>query len=172
MSPDNWEGVWESPWWLGWLFKPSHTHQLLHDLEEVIKLVIRQFILTSALANNTTAMVDMNHQLWARWMYSQDELVDALHSIESLRLESLMAGELYLRYQQQLSLWLPPGYTRGIASCNGATSSETWYPISKWRMASWTRNTMVSTFLPDNLTIPHLRHQSDHEICHRCCTIL
>ena len=92
----------ESPRRLGRLFELNHTHQLLHDLEEVTELVISRYILTSALTNNASATSDMDRKLHTSWMYFRAELNDALNKIESFKSDSLTAGDLYSRYQQEI----------------------------------------------------------------------
>ena len=49
----------ESPQWLGWLFNPLHTYELLSDLD-VTKLVISLFILTSSLTSNAMVTSEMD----------------------------------------------------------------------------------------------------------------
>ena len=67
-----------------------------------MELVISQFILTSALTNDAMKTTEMDHQLHATWMFFRDELMYILNGIESLQLESLMAGNLYSKYQQEV----------------------------------------------------------------------
>ena len=127
----------ELPQQLGWLFSPLHTHELLHDLDEVTKLVIGWFVLTSALSNNAMATLEMVHCLWAGWLFFRDEMMDALIAIEGLHLKSLTARNLYSQYQWEIYNWIYEYHPDTLKELQVAMEQlqvkhDIWFPGKGW----------------------------------------